>query len=169
MRRLLWAGMSAVVVGGSFAGCATEGLSFRADERVEITAPADRATVELPQTFEWTVRDFEVTGRSGEAGDGAGLFALFLDRTPVGPGDDVDEALSADEEARCGDDRACRDAALAQRGVWVTEDTRLTVDQVGTTGRASDDLHRLTLVLVDGRGRRVGESAFSVEFRVDEG
>lgn len=165
MRRPLRTVAAAVALLG---GCSTDGLSFRADERVTITQPADRAEVTLPHTFAWTVRDFEVTGRTPDARAGAGLFALFLDHTPVAPGTDVDEILSSDDEARCGTDRACRDELLALRGVWVTGDTSLTVDRVDAVDDRSSDLHRLTLVLVDGRGRRIGESAFSIDFRVDD-
>ena len=56
---------------------------------------------------------------------------------------------------------------LASRGVYVTADTSLVVDRISdlTRGR-SRDLHEATVALFNGRGERMGESAFRVEFEV---
>lgn len=56
------------------AGCA-QGLAFRVDDRIDITAPRDRDTVTLPLRLQW-----EVEGLDG------GSFAVFVDRAPMRPG-----------------------------------------------------------------------------------
>jgi hypothetical protein len=143
-------------------GCAMQGLSFRVDDRVDLREPADREEIALPYTFRWDVHDVEPTG-------GSGRFALFLDRTPMAPGRSADSLLSDEQEARCAGDPACTAEALAADGVWLTDDTELTVDSVAADpDDRPSDLHRMTLVLLDEDGRRRGESAFSVEFRLEE-
>ena len=131
-RAALLLGIAAVV-----SSCG-EDQAFRIDDRVDITAPGDRAVVELPVTLEWTARDLE--DRS---------FAVYVDRAPVKPGAEVEVAV--------GDTDA----------VYLTSDNELVIDEVHDDQGDGRELHRATIVLVDPSGRRVGESAWEVTFEVE--
>ncbi len=65
--------------------CGTEGLSFVADDRVEIVSPTDRAKVQLPFTVDWTAE--------GIAG---GSFGVLVDRPPPPPGEKLEWLLRDD-------------------------------------------------------------------------
>lgn len=150
-------------------GCVSQDLAFRVDDRVEIVTPADRAEVTLPVTLEWEVEDFEVVGPGAEVRDDAGYFAVFVDTSPVPPGKTL--AHVARDDRGCREQDGCPDAEyLSSRGIWTTTETRLVLDQLP---RTSDDdrreRHTATIVLLDGSGTRIGESAFEVVFEVDRG
>lgn len=150
------------------AACGFDGLAFRQDDRVEIVAPDDREAVTLPVTVEWRVDGFEVTGENGESRDDAGYFAVLVDRNPQPPGEPL--AWLAREDDTCVASPDCPDEQyFAQRRVHTTTDTRFTVDNVLRPDRERiiRELHEVTVILLDGTGRRIGESAFSVEFEVD--
>ncbi len=144
------------VAATALAACGVRGLAFRVDTRVDIVAPNDRGEVTLPFTVRWTVRDFD------------GTFAVFLDRAPQPPGEPV-QWFARDDDA-CRAREGCPDEQyLADRNVFVTADQAFTVDQLrdtATEGRRRE-LHEVTIVLLDRDGRRVGESAWSVEFQVE--
>jgi hypothetical protein len=144
------------VVAVAMTGCGVRGLSFVEDDRVSIVEPADRATVELPMTVRWRAEDL---------GPGAS-FAVFVDRAPQRPGRTV-ESL-ADGDAACEVDPACPDQAyFASRGVYTTADTELTIAFLPDLAEGDNrDFHEVTVVLLDGDGARIGESAFRVEFEV---
>ena len=131
MRLLLVATVALAATGSA---CAPDGLAFRVDERVTIQSPEDRDIVTLPLTIEWDVEDFD------------GTFAVFVDRAPIGPGDELPEPLP--------------------RGIYATDDTELVVETLPSDD--GDDRHKATIVLIDDEGRRAGESAFDVEFEVEE-
>jgi hypothetical protein len=147
-------------------GCGVDGLAFVEDDRVSIAEPADRATVELPMTVRWSVGDFRVTGPTGAASDEAGYFGVFLDRAPQAPGRTVNSLARGD--AACKVDPACpNETYFAGRGVYTTEDTELTIDSLPDLAQGDTrDFHELTIVLLNGEGKRVGESAFRREFEV---
>ena len=46
-----------VLAAPAMSGCALQGLDFRADTRLTITAPPDRATVVVPFPLTWTLDD----------------------------------------------------------------------------------------------------------------
>ncbi len=146
--------------------CGVSGLNFFADERVEIVTPADRAEVRLPLTIAWTTERFEVTGRDGANRDDAGYFGIYVDRVPQPPGR-TQEWLVRDDprcQAPCPDE-----AYLAGLNVFSTTETTFTVERLPVpTGAAAQrrDLHEVTIALLDGRGERIGESAFTVQFEV---
>lgn len=154
----------AVLAAGALTGCGD--LQFRQDHRVSFTAPADRSTVTTPVTLRWSVRDFALTGLDGSRDRGQGAFGVFIDRAPVRPGEDLRSVASGDES--CLRSPGCPDAAyLAARGVYTTTQPRLTVDRlVRTAPSGRPDLHRATVVLLDGTGSRIGESAWQRDFRV---
>jgi hypothetical protein len=56
-----------------------QGQAFRVDDRVSITAPRDRAVVDLPVTLTWRAQEIDEP-----------RFAVFVDRAPVRPGQRVD-------------------------------------------------------------------------------
>jgi hypothetical protein len=155
-------------------GCSFQGLNFVQDDRVSITSPEDRAKVELPFELSWEARDFEITGQDGGQRKDAGYFGVFVDRSPPRPGETVDVLLE-DElkgDAACRRDPNCPDAAyMAGLGIHTTDETRLTIERLEDLYPHSDrrEIHVATIVLLDGKGRRIGESAFLVEFEVTRG
>ncbi len=144
-------------------GCGGQQLSFVQDRRVEMLRPADRSTVSVPLLVEWKASDFA-------AGEGAGAFGIFLDRAPQPPGKTLAWLFR--------DDGACRgpgglvvcntDDFLAQRNVYRTVQTSLKLDVVPELPEtdAARTFHEVTVVLLDRGGRRVGEGAWSRQFRV---
>lgn len=151
-------------------GCRTSGLAFRADERVEIVAPAQRAEVTLPFDVRWTVEDFTVAGADGSATDDAGYFAVLVDVTPMPPGENP--TYYARDDASCLASAGCPDVAyLADRNIYLTRDTTFDVialeDTRPTDRPSAPDEHEITIVLLNGKSERIGESAFKVEFTVD--
>lgn len=149
------------------AGCVPQGLAFKVDERLRFVSPTDRSTVTLPVTVDWEVEDFEVTGPGGPVRSGGGYFAVFVDRTPMPPGEDLGWLARKDSGCRASD--GCPDAAyLADRGVYTTTDTRLRLEQLPrSTDEDRRERHRVTVVLLDASGARLGESAFELAFDVD--
>lgn len=149
------------VLAALLAGCAVSGLAFRVDDRVEITHPEDRASVTLPVTITWTVDGFDV------AGPDAGRFGVFVDRAPQPPGEGLDWFARDDDSCRPED--GCPDAEyFRQRQIHATSDTSFVIDALPppSTSRGPER-HEVTIVLLDGDDRRIGESAFHVEFEVD--
>lgn len=136
------------------AGCATQGLAFRTDNRVDIVSPGSGDEVTVPFTVRWTAEDI------------GGSFAVFVDRTPQPPGKPL-SWLTRDDDG-CDASRGCPDAEyLAQRGVYTTTEHRVVVDRVppADEGRRCKE-HEAVVVLLDDAGRRRGESAWAVPFRV---
>lgn len=155
MRTRLAAGLLAGAA--VLSGCGS-GLSFRADHRLDVTSPRSRTSVHLPVTVRWTMRDFDHPG---------GYYALFVDRAPVRPGQTVESLADGD----CRRTPGCPDRSyLAARGVYTTAGTSLTltaVDPVNSYDRIQT--HEVTIVLMDRTGRRIGESAWYVDFRLPRG
>jgi hypothetical protein len=153
--RLLLLAVGVASIGTS--ACSTSGLAFRVDDRLDFLEPADRAEVTLPLTVAWEFERFDVED---------GRFAVFVDRPPPPPGRTIRSLLGDDEE--CAAAQTCDDPdRLAQRGIYVTSGTDVTIERVDSDvdGR---DFHEATVVLLDGAGRRIGESAFTVDFRIAE-
>jgi hypothetical protein len=149
----------ALAVCGLLSGCGTNGLAFSQDDHLEVLSPAQRAHVHLPVQIRW-----RATGLSASAG--GSYFAVFLDRAPVQPG----QSLRAVADDTCNRTPGCPDAAyLRDRDVFVTKGTSITVDAVpkqsGQRTGASDQ-HEAVVVPVDAQGRRMGESAHTVQFTV---
>ena len=148
------------------ASCGVQGLNFYQDDRLAVVAPEDRSTVRLPVRVVWRVEGFEVTGPDGSRDRRAGYFGLFVDRAPPAPGEDP-ASLVRDTEA-CRLDPACPgEDYLARQGIHTTTRTRFTIDRLPEPpDDDGPDRHRVTVVLLDGRSRRIGETAASVEFEV---
>lgn len=161
-------GTGAVLIGfcGALTGCVPQGLAFKVDERLRFTAPEARATVGLPVTVDWEIEDFEITGPGGSVRAGAGYFGVFVDKAPMPAGKDLRWIARKDRSCRAGD--GCPDEEyLNARGIYTTTDTKLVLHQIP---RTSDDdrreRHRVTVVLLDASGSRIGESAFEISFDI---
>jgi hypothetical protein len=152
----------------ALSGCAVSGLSFRIDDRLQILRPADREEVSLPVTIEWDIDDFEVVKPDGSEDPGRGYFGVFVDRAPQPPGETVEWFAKDDDSCRVED--GCPDKQyLADRGVHTTTETQFVVETLPPPPSdqvARRELHEVTIVLLDGNGRRIGESAFTAEFEV---
>jgi hypothetical protein len=80
----------------------------------------------------------------------------------------------ARDDETCNPQTNCPDAAyLADRNVYLTRNTTYPVTALQDTRPvdrpgAPDD-HEITIVLMNGRNERIGESAFKVAFTVDRG
>ncbi len=158
-----WIGFA--LVAACSISCSTSGLAIRTDERLEILEPEDRAEVGLPVAIRWTIDDFEVTGPSDRVEKDAGYFAVFVDQAPQPPGETIEWLFRDDDECRALP--ACPDEAfLADRDIFTTSETSVVIDSLPTTDEERE-IHNVTIVLLDGKGRRIGESAFPVEFRVE--
>jgi len=166
-RRLTAVGLLALCA--AFSGCVPQGLAFKTDERLSFESPEDRATVRLPVTLDWDIRDFEITGPGAEPREDAGYFAVFVDSSPMPPGKTLRSTASADNSCRAAD--GCPDEAyLRARGIYTTTETELVLEQLpGSSGGDRRERHRATIVLLDASGRRIGESAFDIAFDIDRG
>lgn len=157
MRTRLWpAGVLLAALVVLTSSCGVSGLSFREDTRVDITSPSDRDEITLPLTVRWTVDDFD------------GAFAVFVDRAPQPPGKPI--SWFARNDDNCERAAGCPDEQyLADRDIFTTTDPQFTVERLPDTVRDGRrrEFHEVTVVLLDGDGRRIGESAWSVEFQVD--
>jgi hypothetical protein len=109
------------------------------------------------------VEDFEVVQPGTPAREGAGYFVVFLDKTPMKPGKTLQSLR--DKDVVC-EDPCTEDTYFPARGMFPTASTELVIDKLplGSDGEA----HRATIVLVDGEGRRIGETAFNVDFTIPE-
>ena len=137
-------------------GCATSGLSFVQDDRVTITAPKANTTLKLPFTLRWTSDDV------------SGTFAVFFDRSPMRPEQTLRDLVSDDDP--CNTTTECPDAQwLADRQIYVTSGPTLRVETLPDRRDSArgKDRHDVTIVILDDRGRRAGESAFTREFIVE--
>jgi hypothetical protein len=149
------------------AACVPQGLALVQDKRVEVVAPVARATVKVPVTIRWRVEGFRITGRDGVAAEDAGYFGVFVDTTPVPPG----KALSwvAHDDRRCRSTPGCPDATyLADHRTYAATTTSFTLPVLPDLNTYSGhELHEVTVVLLDGTGHRIGESAWYVDFYFD--
>lgn len=153
----------ALAVSAVLGACRPGSLQFVADHRVRFTSPRDRSLVGAPATMTWTVSGFAPTGLDGRSNRGAGAFAAFVDANPMPVGRDLHWVGRATKT--CKKDPACvTPEFLATRNVYVTTASHLHLDvwpaATVVRGRAE---HRVIIVLVDGLGRRIGESAWELD------
>jgi hypothetical protein len=146
--------------------CAT-GLAFVQDKRVEIVAPRSQDKVTLPVTVRWRVSDFRITGKDGRTDRDAGYFGVFVDRAPVPPGKTL--AWLARDDKRCLATPGCPDDAyFTDRHAYVTNETSFMFRQLPDQGTyRGHEVHEVTIILFDGTGHRIGESAWEVTLRYD--
>jgi hypothetical protein len=132
-----------VAASTALCGCA-DGYLFRNDHRISIDSPGSFATVHQPLTVRWTARDFTAPHD--------GSFAVFFDLAPPPPGQTLGDI-----------------PPLQRRLVRVVDTTSVEAPAFthdsSTTGPLQDH-HQVTVVLLDGQGRRISETAGYVEFDV---
>jgi len=163
-----WAAVLAVL---PLTGCGLthlQDLNFRVDNRLHFVSPQDRSTVPRSFTVSWTMSDFTIAPpNSAPPTRDAGYFAVFVDRTPIKPGQTMKSVMHDDlacqRNPRCPTTKDLRDL-----GVYTTTQTSLRVDQVGNvTGDKQRLQHQsVTVVLMDTAGHRIGESAWELDVRV---
>lgn len=151
----------------ALSGCVPQGLAFRIDERLTFTSPEDRSTVSLPVTIDWEMRDFQVVEPGTQPREDAGYFAVFVDRAPMPPNEDL--RWIARKDTSCREDDGCPDEEyLNARGIYTTTDTELVLEQLPRLGDDDErERHRAIVVLLDGEGRRIGESGFEIAFDLE--
>lgn len=140
-------------------GCA-DGLQFKNDHRLTFSAPQAREKVAVPVTVRWSMDDFDTVGLDGSSEPDRGVFAVFVDRPPMPVGKDLRWLFRNDPA--CTNIPACPDAAkLAINDVHVTTEPSLVLEQLPRVQEvAGEEPHDITVVLLDGRGRRLTESAW---------
>jgi hypothetical protein len=149
-----------VMIGAS---CGADGLAFREDDRIAIITPADREKVRLPLEITWRAKP-------GKGDTAAPYYAVFVDRAPMPPG----RTLLTLVDDSCRQEPGCPSLEdFAETGVHVTETPKVVLetlpDRRDSTRTGARDSHEAVVVLLDEGGRRVGESAWSVEFVVERG
>jgi hypothetical protein len=164
----------ALVAGVSLAlgttGCATSlnGLEFHNDNRMKITEPHQNDLVSAPITLRWTMTDFTVAAQgAGPVNDDTGYFAVFIDRSPVKPGQTL-TAVSKHTPS-CEHTTLCTTKSyLAGEQVYTTTNDELRLRSVGDilSNNESTQFHTATVILMNTAGERISESAWSVEFRM---
>jgi hypothetical protein len=141
-------------------GCGVSGLSFAQDKRVDIVHPDDRKTITLPLEIEWTVKDFAV-------GDGHGSFGVFVDRAPQPSGHSLAWPFRGDRSCKGTGAALCAQPDfLAQHSVYQTTERSFRLEQVSRLIGSTTRQHEVTVVLLGPDGKRVGEGAWSVLFKV---
>jgi hypothetical protein len=172
-RAILRAGfLLALLAAPAMTGCGLthlQDLNFRVDDRLDFTGPEARSLVRAPLTVSWTMRDFRVAAQGSEAPSrDAGYFAVFVDQSPVKPGQTLDAV--ADGDTFCQQNPKCPDKAyLKEQQVYTTTGTSLRIPEIrNITGNKEDvQLHSITVVLLDTAGHRIGESAWQLDVRAD--
>ncbi|MFD2421019.1 hypothetical protein [Amycolatopsis pigmentata] len=157
-------------------GCTSPAhLRLTQDDRVHLETPAPNSTVRVPFTVKWTAKDFTTADpRIGTDNTNRpvlpdqGYFAVFVDKEPMAPGESFQSLLPAGSS--CAKNPTCPDmSTLRNLGVLVTDTTSVTVDAVSSgkgVGGAGSATHAVTIVLVDARGQRIGDSNWYTSFTV---
>ena len=141
-------------------GCsqfALHGLAFRDEQVVRITWPRHRARVHAPFDLRW---------RRVRAPPAGARYEVLVDRSPQPPGEAPAWLARGDDTCRAA--LGCPDSSwYAARGVYFTSSDTMTIPFVASTrAERSSTLHDAIVVVVDRDGRRIGESAALVEFRI---
>lgn len=138
--------------------CATSGLAFRQDDRLQLVELRDRDTITLPYQLDFTF--------DGELPAPATAFAVLVDWTPPAPGDALTELF--DDDPACSGPLGCPDGYLERNRIHVVTDGPVMITDV-PAGNGRGDFHEVTVVLVDDAGRRVGETSAFARFEVTNG
>jgi len=150
-----WAAVLAVLMAAS--GCSSQAMLFIKDTRVHIVQPTENSRHSLPLHLQWTGNN--VAGAR---------YALFFDSPPVRPGQSLLSLV--DKQDPCRADNSCLgSSSLTDKYVFVTKATHLDVDLLPDRRKSHSSLddHLLTIVMVDGAGRRIGEAAYLRTFTLD--
>ncbi|MFN2595093.1 MAG: hypothetical protein ABR579_09430 [Actinomycetota bacterium] len=167
LRTAVALGVSAVLL---MSGCALSGLAFEQDQRLQFEAPSYRQKVNLPYTIRWSMSDFQVTGETGQSAESSGYFEVLFDTGPQPPNEGVD--YFARDDRSCVASDGCPDRHyLAQQGVYTTTDQFFRVHHLAPApgvdlSRGQPDIHDVTIVLLNGAGKRIGESSWTTSFEI---
>jgi hypothetical protein len=141
---------------GTLPSCAVTELEYRNDHRLELLTPTDLVTVRTPFLIRWRVHNFVLSAAPTDCQSGAGHVAIFIDRAPIAPGDTLEGMTNAELGGVVADPPA----------------DGYRVQQLGpllNAPKGEENLHEVTIALLDCHGRRVGESSAYVQFRVTSG
>lgn len=140
-------------------GCRISDMAFRTDQRLHIVTPLPNAAVATPLTIRWITANLPQ----------GTLFALFVDRPPIQPGQSIGAVCRQGRFQGCPRVRTLAELAayLSSYNVYVTTTHTLTLPDLPNTRPPDFARHaqQLTIVLLDPTGRRVGEAAYTVSFR----
>ncbi len=163
MRRRTTLGTIAVV-GCLLSGCNVGALHFTNDHRLTFVSPQARARVRTPLAIRWSMRGFDPVGLDGSRSDDRGAFAVFVDRAPMPFGQGL--RWLAKDDRGCQRDPRCPDADyLSRQGVLLTTLPQVSLDVLPLApDGVGDEQHYVNVVLLDGTGRRIGESAWYLPF-----
>jgi hypothetical protein len=146
--------------------CSVSNLNLVTDHRLHFLSPASRAHLHLPIVLRWTIQNFRsVPPASATPSQTEGYFAIFIDRSPVGPGESL--ASIAHNDTSCKRTPSCPDATyFTNRQIYTTTRTTYTLDHVDnlTGNRETQQLHEVTVILLDSTGHRIAESAWYLDF-----
>lgn len=160
---------AAVLLGAtvaSSAGCEFADYQFRVDDRMTIVEPPAQSTVDPPFRITWEMEDFDAAGLDGSTSEDSGAYAVFVDRPPMKAGQSLRSLF--DDDPACASDARCPDAAqLARENIYVTTKQGVRVKFLPLVGAGGPDLHTITIVLLDGSGRRIGESSWYRTFTTE--
>jgi hypothetical protein len=142
------------------AGCNAGQLQFKNDHRLSFDAPKNRARVAAPVTVEWSMKGFEAVGLDGSTDAGKGVYAVFVDRAPMPVGKDLTWLAKGDTSCK-RDPRCPGTQYLSDRGVYLTTKTTISIPTLPEArDGVGDEEHYVNVVLLDGTGHRIGESAW---------
>ena len=149
----------------TLSACDVSRLQFKNDHRLTFETPKTRQKVTVPFTISWSMKDFDPTGLDGTSNKTSGVFAVFLDSAPMPVGKDIKWIGHSDTS--CKRDPRCPNAEyLASKGVYITKDTSVSIDTLPTArAGVGDEEHYVNVVLLDGTGKRIGETGWYREFR----
>jgi hypothetical protein len=138
-------------------------LTFVPDRRLSMVSPDEEEEVGLPLAVAWKVEDFPRTGGN--------RFGVFVDTDIPSPGKTVRLRVCSTREQLPPAPGEFRGVCSDQRKkIFFTTETSFTLEcfepRFNLGARRLND-HRVTVILLDGANRRVGEAAASVPFRVD--
>jgi hypothetical protein len=160
----------AALLGTSSCGLAhINELAFRVDHRLHFVAPKSRSLVHNPVTLRWTMRDFRIEGPgTAPPSRHAGYFAVFVDQSPVRPGQTLKAVSSGNPFCRQDPASCLTTAYLAQQEVFTTTQESLTVPNVTNIpgNHQGTQLHSFIVVLMDTSGHRIGESAWEIDLQM---
>jgi hypothetical protein len=146
------------------------GGELERDDRVRFLTPPEGARVTLPLVLRWEAEGFRARGFDGSRTDDRGVYAVFVDSAPMRPGEHLDSLARGDRT--CEATPGCPDRTwLADRGVHLTTQPFLALQGLPSKGGRSAPggrRHQVTVVLLDGRGVRVGEGAWTRSFTAPE-
>lgn len=146
------------------AGCQFSGLQFQVDHRLHFDSPRARHRVTAPVTVRWTMKDFTTTGLDGSTDPHQGVFAVFVDEAPMPVGKDLKWIFR--DDSGCKHDSKCPTTQqLNDHDIFLTTDTQVTIQVLPQApDGVGDEQHYVNVVLLDGTGHRIGESAWYLPF-----